>query len=534
VFQASLCIFLSGLYNFGILRGDSILFALKEHLASWEMFSHILSFATGIVSDSRLVEPDNIFVALKGFRDNGNSYIREAVGRGASAVITEYPLDIAPGIPIFVVENARRILALLCGWFYDYPADALHVTAVTGTNGKTTTATMIDTILNQSGLTTGVIGTDKIKIASSAYSSPLTTPDAPTLHRYLHEMRMRNVSHVTMETSAQGIVMERVAGIPFRCGVLTNVSPDHFDFHGTFAAYIAAKKRFLGILAADAPLCINADDAECIAISRHYTGPIITYGIHTAADITAADIMFTPEGCEFFIVSRRTLSTLDAKPIPPFSCFCRLNVHGTHNIYNALAATAVCLLYQILPDAIVLGLSRFKGVERRMQIRHLHDFTVIDDTALNPGSIDAVFQTIGQIPYQRLILVTAIRGNRGTAINHENALQFIKWSRYFHLERIIVTSSHSHIDSWNCVTAAEEAAFLITLSKANLPFAHFRELPDAITFALKHIQPGDLLLLIGPHGMDAATSVLENLLAEFHTAIPDEALDISSLLLQNR
>ena len=148
-----------------------------------------------------------------------------------------------------------------------------------------------------------------------------------------------------------------------------------------------------------------------------------------------------------------------------------------------------------------------------MQIRQLGDFTVVDDTALNPGSIDAVFEAVKQLPAAgRIVLVTAIRGNRGTVINRENAAQFVKWGNFFNIERIIVSSSHSHIDSLNYVTAEEETAFLKTLSQANFSFAHFRELPDAISYALTMLKAGDLLLLLGAQGMDPAGSILDTLL----------------------
>jgi UDP-N-acetylmuramoyl-L-alanyl-D-glutamate--2,6-diaminopimelate ligase len=487
------------------------LFALKEYLPGDPFFDRIISIASGITADSRLVQPGNVFVAIKGLQDNGNYYIGEAIYKGASAIITEHALDIQPEIPVFVVANARRALAYLCARFYEYPGHKLKITAITGTNGKTTTAAMIDTILDNAGYITGLVGTDRIKIAADSFMSPLTTPDAPTLQKCLYEMVMQKVTHVTMETSAQGIELERVTAIPFHCGVMTNISPDHLDFHGSYNAYITAKKRFLDILPNSPPLCVNIDDPLCMEIAEKYAGPVLTYGIHTQANIMATHISLLSSGCSFRMHA--------VTPTASFNCACVLSLCGLHNIYNALAAASACIIHQILPETIMYGLSRFKGVERRMQIRQLRDFTVIDDTALNPGSIDAVFQAVKQLSFNRIVLVTSIRGNRGTDINRKNAARFAKWGNFYSLERVIVTSSHSNIDDRNYVTAEEEAVFLKTLSQANLPFAHFRELPDAIAYALTQLEHGDLLLLLGAQGMDSGGSILDTFLSNVQTTV---------------
>jgi len=490
-------------------------FAREENLPANPYFDRIISAATGITADSRLVEQGNIFVALKGRQQNGNYFIGEAIRKGAGAIVTDQSLDIYPAIPVFVVSNARRTLAHLCAWYYGFPGRKLKITAVAGTNGKTTTALMIDTILRNAGYTTGFIGTDRIRIASDNYGSSLTTPDAPTLQKCLSNMVQQKVSHVTMETSAQGIELERVAATPFHCGVLTNISPDHYDFHGSFDAYVAAKKRFLTLLSNPSPLCANFDDTRVAEIAGQYNGPVISFGLHSRANITADQISLTDGGCSFRIRA--------ATPAVTFEKTCTLSLVGIHNVYNALAAASACIIHQILPEAIIDGLARFKGVERRMQIRQLGDFTIVDDTALNPGSIDAVFEAVKQLSPGRIVLVTAIRGNRGTVINRENAAQFVKWGKFFNIERIIVSSSHSHIDSLNYVTAEEETAFLKTLSQANFSFAHFRELPDAISYALTMLKAGDLLLLLGAQGMDPAGAILGNLLnARETTGLPQQ------------
>ncbi|HWR56307.1 MAG TPA: UDP-N-acetylmuramyl-tripeptide synthetase [Negativicutes bacterium] len=481
------------------------MFAKEANLPANPYFDRIVSAATGITADSRLVEQGNIFVALQGRRQNGNSFIGEALRKGAGAIVTDQSLDIYPDIPVFVVSNARRTLAHLCAWYYGFPGRKLKITAIAGTNGKTTTALMIDTILRNAGYTTGFIGTDRIQIASDSFGSSLTTPDAPTLQKCLADMVQQKVSHVSMETSAQGIELERVAAIPFHCGILTNISPDHFDFHGSFEAYVEAKKRFLELLSESSPLCAGIDDTRVAEIAGQYNGPLISFGIHNRANITADHISPLNGGCSFRMRA--------ATPAATFEKTCTLSLIGIHNVYNALAATSACIIHQIRPEAIIDGLARFKGVERRMQIRQLGDFTVVDDTALNPGSIDAVFEAVKQLPAAgRIVLVTAIRGNRGTVINRENAAQFVKWGNFFNIERIIVSSSHSHIDSLNYVTAEEETAFLKTLSQANFSFAHFRELPDAISYALTMLKAGDLLLLLGAQGMDPAGSILDTLL----------------------
>lgn len=479
--------------------------ALREDTSGIRTLADVLTAATGVSCDSRLISFGNVFVAVRGFQDDGNSYISEAISRGASAIVTEQPLDITPDIPLFVVDNARRSLAELCSLFYGHPGNSLRITGITGTNGKTTTAAMIDSILKESGLRTGVIGTDKISIADKTYYSYLTTPDPPTLQKHLYDMVKSNVTHVTMETSAQGLELDRVTYIPFHCGILTNISPDHLDFYDSLNAYVQVKHRFLSILAPHAPLCVNADDPECMQIAAKYSGQIITYGLKNIVNITATKIINTATGYSFNLQADL--------PFLSWSHKCNLNVYGLHNVYNALAATAACLVHKIPDDHILKGLANFQGVARRMQTSCFNGFTLVDDTALNPGSLEAVFEAARHIPHRRMVLVVAIRGKRGPVINLINAAQIVKWHSCYAWDHVIVTSSRSHTDSHNDVTDEEATAFLTTLSQANIPFVHFHELPDAISFALKQIKVNDLLVLLGAQGMDAGRSITDLLMA---------------------
>jgi UDP-N-acetylmuramoyl-L-alanyl-D-glutamate--2,6-diaminopimelate ligase len=246
-------------------------------------------------------------------------------------------------------------------------------------------------------------------------------------------------------------------------------------------------------------------------IAGRYRGPVVTYGLYAKADVCATDIALNATNSSFRIHARGSMFNRFTGGID-INITCHLQVPGLHNIYNALAAAAGCLVNQILPESIQNGLARFKGVERRMQIREMRDFTVLDDTALNPGSIDTVFEAIRQLSYRQIIIITAIRGNRGTEINRENALRLAKWAQTYQVQRVIVTSSHSHLDRLNRVSPDEEAIFLKTLTEANISFAHFKELPDAIRLGLQYIGSGDLLVLIGAHGMDDGVNILESIL----------------------
>jgi UDP-N-acetylmuramoyl-L-alanyl-D-glutamate--2,6-diaminopimelate ligase len=470
-----------------------------------DQIAELLQTATGITCHSEEVCPGDIFVAIRGRSDDGNKYASQAACRGASAIVTDTNETLSQlGIPVHYVDNARAVCARLASEFYRHPSAELSLVGVTGTNGKTTIVSMLEHMYRTAGLSAGMIGTVSVNIGGYSLPSKLTTPDSISLQQFLRQMRQQNVTHAAMEVSAQGMELNRVDHVKFACGILTNVSPDHLDFHGDFTSYLAAKRLFPSFLAG-APLIINAADAQCQAIAQSYGGPVITAGVNMVADISVQVLRTSRRGSIIQLQVNRTINGLEG--YEQALKHLRLSVPGLHNVENAMLAAIAALLQGVNPAAIARALACFGGVERRFKIAEHDGCTVIDDTALNPGSIDAVFETVRQFRYQRMVVVNAIRGCRGPAINAANALTLLRWQRELPFT-LIITASYDQTSAADRVSQQEKIAFLSEFDRPQSHYLYTDTLSEAILAARSATRSGDLLLLIGAQGMDHGFSLL--------------------------
>ncbi len=471
--------------------------------------AQLIAQASGITCDSREVKPGSIFVAIHGRTADGNTYIHDAVAQGALAVVTDQPPPLAIPIPVYLVPNARQALAQLAAEYFGHPSRELKLIGVTGTNGKTTVTYMLEHIFRSCGLNTGLIGTVQVHLGKASYPSTLTTPDAATLQRYLRQMRQNAVTHAAIEVSAQGIEMHRADQLTFTCGILTNISPDHLDFHGDYPAYVAAKSKFLQLLSPATPLIVNQDDPVCRELAAAYTGPVIdTSLLHNQAAVSAAITALGAYGSQGILTFQADCCDGGCGQLP-----FRLLVPGRHNVANALAAIAAATLSGIPLTASIAALTTYKGVERRMNLFHLEGRTVIDDTALNPGSIDAVFATLQHLRYRRLVVVNAIRGRRGPAINAANATTLAGWQHQLAFQ-FIVTAATDCVGSSDQVTDQEQAAFSEALATEQAGYVFTETLNDALQLAYDDTMPGDLLVLLGAQGMDQGRRILMQTIAK--------------------
>ncbi len=469
---------------------------------------------TGITCHSGEVKPGNIFVAIRGRSADGNLYIPEAVRKGAQAIVTDYP-DGVPlsDIPVIVVANARQSLAELAARFYGHPSRNLAVIGVTGSNGKTTITMMLEHIFYHYGYKTGLIGTVRVNTGNRSFASKLTTPDAANLQYYLAEMRKNGITHVPMEVSAQGVDMRRVDGVHFVCGVLTNICPDHLDFHGDFTNYIAAKQRFLKLLDSATPLVVNTGVPYCQEIAQDYAGPVVSAAVNAPADISAKVINMTPYGSDFEFRIDQPVIIRNRLVFSPYHTNMRLAIPGQHNVENALLAAVAALLQDIPVNVVTEALATFKGVERRMNVHYFDDITLIDDTALNPGSIQAVFNTVQTFQYRRLIVINAIRGRRGRAINAANASCLARLQKELSFS-LVVTAANDHVSLSDLVTPEEEDAFLDALVESQADHLYLASLKEAISAVLAKVCSGDMIILLGAQGMDNGYNVFSSLLSQ--------------------
>jgi UDP-N-acetylmuramoyl-L-alanyl-D-glutamate--2,6-diaminopimelate ligase len=467
--------------------------------------------ATGITCHSDKVKPGCVFVAIRGLQEDGNTFVQTAADKGALAIVTDRPEHLPSLlIPVIAVPDARLALSALATTFYANPSHKLNLIGITGSNGKTTIACMLEHIFSQAGCPTGLIGTIRVNTGKNSFPSTLTTPDAVNIHKYLAQMVENKVTHAAMEVSAQGIDMHRVAHVRFAAGLLSNICADHLDFHGSFTGYLTAKTRFLELLGPATPLIVNIDDPYCQAIAHRFSGHQISVGFGSHADILARVTQVTAYGSLFILEINKPLTTTGGQSLPIGRHAFRLAIPGHHNIENALLAATAALIQGISPEIIADALANFKGIERRMNVFRTAGLTIIDDTALNPGSINAVFNTITAFRYKRLFVVNAIRGHRGPAINAANAAAIASRGRTlpFHL---VITASTDHVSQADTVTDEERRVFLSTLNTLKVCYTYSSTLSKTIGTVLDDATPGDLIVLIGAQGMDTGRQVLSTL-----------------------
>ncbi|MGB4785488.1 MAG: UDP-N-acetylmuramoyl-L-alanyl-D-glutamate--2,6-diaminopimelate ligase, partial [Candidatus Acidiferrum sp.] len=311
-----------------------------------------------VTCDSRKVQPGALFFALRGAKADGNTFVQDAVQRGAIAVASETP---APGnlpgtVAWIQVQEERKALAIAAANFFGHPANALQLVAVTGTNGKTTTTSLIDAIVKASGAKTGLFGTIAYHTPLGDYPAPNTTPESVDLQEFFAEIRDAGGKYAVLEASSHSLAMDRLWGCHFQAAVFTNLTREHMDFHKTFEDYFAAKKRLFAGTGAGAPevAVLNGDDEfgkRLAGLAKN----TLTYGLESHADITTKKFQLTFEGLTF------TAQTPNGK----------LNVVsplvGRINVYNLLAAIGAAQVLGLSNEVIETGIRNLESVSGRFQ-----------------------------------------------------------------------------------------------------------------------------------------------------------------------
>ena len=365
----------------------------------------------GITYDSREVQPGFVFVALEGINVDGHKFIPNALEKGAVAIIgtKEISLDAAAYIQ---VEDARMAMAYLAAAFYRFPARRMRMVGVTGTDGKTTTVNLIYEIMLKAGLPAGIISTVNAVIGDEVIDTGfhVTTPESPEVQRYLNRMTSAGISHVILETTSHGLAQNRIAACEFDIGIVTNITHEHLDYHGSYEEYWKAKaKLFKGLSEThNKPIgnvriaVLNRDDESYFYLKNVIKEKIYTYGLHPEADVRAEDISFDPDGLHFTVVC----------PNISFAVDC--NLIGNHNVSNCLAAiTAALYGLNISPETIQLGIKSLKGIPGRWEkINKGQDFITIVDFAHTPNALHRVLETVRKITFGKVIAVFGSAGLR--------------------------------------------------------------------------------------------------------------------------
>jgi UDP-N-acetylmuramoyl-L-alanyl-D-glutamate--2,6-diaminopimelate ligase len=451
---------------------------------------------TGVVMDSRQVQPGNLFVAVTGGATDGHRYIPAALRAGACAVVGTQPLT-GLAVPYIQVGDSREALANLAAAFFGYPARQLVMIGVTGTDGKTTTSNLLFHILQAAGLRAGMISTVNAVIGEQVFDTGfhVTTPEAPSVQAYLAQMVQAGLTHVVLETTSHGLAQRRVAACEFDMGVVTNITHEHLDYHGSFEAYRAAKGLlFAGLSSTRAKLfspprgaVLNRDDQSFEYLSGITRVPWLSYGLDEPADVHAEAIEIAFSGLSFTAVGRDLAGQQLRLPV-------RSSLMGEYNIYNCLAALTLALgVMHLAPEAVSAGLAAMRSVPGRMEIIQMGQaFTAIVDFAHTPNALIKSLEAARQLTSGRVIAVFGSAGLR----DREKRRMMAEASAGL-ADVSILTAEDPRTESLNGILAEMASG---ARSRGGVEGQTFWRVPDrrqALRLAVQLAKPGDLVIACG-------------------------------------
>jgi len=445
--------------------------AIKHTIGSMDMDIHNICF------DSRKIGMNDLFVAIKGTQQDGHVFIDRAVALGAKAVICErLPKETNNHITYIQVDDASYVLGLVAANFYDNPSSKLRLIGVTGTNGKTTVATLLYKLFVQLGFHVGLLSTVQNKINDRVVEATHTTPDPMSLNQLLQEMVLAGCDYCFMEVSSHAIVQHRITGLSFVGGVFTNLTHDHLDFHKTFDAYLKAKKAFFDGLAKNAFALVNIDDKHGSVMLQNTDAYRKTYGLKSIADFKGKIIESHFDGM---------LIQMDGKEV-----WTRLV--GAFNAYNLIAVYSVAVLLEQDSTKVLTVLSRLTGAEGRFDTQLAGNGVVgIVDYAHTPDAVKNVLETIVGLrkKQEQIITVLGCGGDRDKTKRPEMAEVAAMLS-----DKVILTSDNPRSEDPQQIIHDMEQG--VPKNKRRNVFA-ITDRYEAIKAAVHLAQPGDIVLVAG-------------------------------------
>ena len=350
-------------------------------------------------------------MAIAGMRLNAFELVPQAIAAGASAIVAEAEPAIADTVPVVLVPSARAALADLAAAFHGHPSRRVPVVGITGTDGKTSTAHLLNALLEARGLRTGWLTTVNTKVGEQVRPNAAdhTTPEAPVIQGTLAEMLAASVDVAILETSSHALGLDRVRGTRFRVGVFTNLSPEHINFHGSFEAYREAKSRLFASLPADGLAVLNADDPSSAAMLAATRAPVLTYGLGDSADVRATNIRLSPSGTSF------TISVRDPGRVTlaPRHAVLSTSLVGRFNVANWLAAYCAATYFGATLDDLKHAIEHQGPVPGRMNLVQTgQPFPVVVDFAHTPQALEKALDTVRSLAQGRVFLVFGLAGGR--------------------------------------------------------------------------------------------------------------------------
>jgi UDP-N-acetylmuramoyl-L-alanyl-D-glutamate--2,6-diaminopimelate ligase len=447
----------------------------------------------GISVDSRKVKPGDVFVATSD-RIDGHTFIPHAVEQGAVVVVGTKPVqELDPlSVPYVQVDDSRGALAQISEVFYDSPANELTLIGVTGSDGKTSTVNLLYQILKAAGIKAGMVSTVNAVIGDQQLDTGLhvTTPEVFEVQQYLRQMVDAGLTHAVLETTSHGLAARRVFGRHFDIGVVTNITHEHLDYHGSYQEYLKAKALlFEGLSepknkkAPIPPLAVlNLDDRSYQPLLARTDANKISYGLSPTADVRASKIANTPEHLNFTVNG------------PGFEFDVQTTMIGNYNVWNILAAVSTAVLgLGISPEAAKQGIEALKGIPGRMErIAMGQEFLTIVDFAHTPYAIEAVLKAGQELTDGRVIAVfgsAGLRDKQKRRIMAEIAAEMADVS--------ILTAEDPRIESLEDILEEMAAGARSKGGVEGKTFFRFPDRGEAIRFAIRQAQPGDLVYALG-------------------------------------
>lgn len=431
----------------------------------------------GICFDSRKVKPGFVFIAVKGTVSDGHDYIEKAINLGASVIVCEkLPSTINESITYVTVKNSALALGIVASNYFGNPSEKLKLTGVTGTNGKTTTVTLLYKLFSALGYNVGLISTVENRVVDEVVPSTHTTPDPIQLNELLKRMVDTGCSHAFMEVSSHAIDQERIAGLKFAGAIFTNITHDHLDYHRTFENYIKAKKKYFDELSSEAFALVNADDKRGMVMLQNTKATKYTFGLRKMVDFKGKIITNSIEGLELEIGTKNVW----------------FQMIGDFNAYNILGIYGAAVLLGEDSDEVLTQLSSLKGAPGRFElVLPGSKVTAIVDYAHTPDALKNVLETIAQFRTgnEQVITVVGCGGNRDTTKRPLMASIACKLS-----DKVVLTSDNPRDEDPMAIIKDMQTGILPTEARKTIVIADREE---AIKTACMMAKEKDILLIAG-------------------------------------
>jgi UDP-N-acetylmuramyl-tripeptide synthetase len=434
---------------------------------------------TGVAYDSRKVKPGDAFVAIPGLKVDGADFIPQAIKKGAKVIVAEKDVKLPEGIVLEKVPSTRKALAHMANIFYDHPSQKVKLIGITGTNGKTTTAYLIESILKNAGFKVGLLGTVGARINGKDVETSLTTPESLELQALLDQMVKAGVTHVVMEVSSHALALDRVAGCDFDIAIFTNLTHDHLDFHKTREEYLDIKKKLFQMLKPEGVAIINVDDPASKPFIEAVKGEVVTYGVSQAKHElrSTKEVEFETKVTGIHIKEDKMALKINSLEI-------RTPLIGMPNVYNIAAAWQCGLSLGIPHKTIQKGIEALNGVPGRFErVDCGQPFNVIVDFAHSPDALQKLIETYRPLTKGKIILVFGCPGDRDKdkrPLMGEIAANLA--------DTVIVTTDDPH---------SEDPEQIIKEVVGKRKLKNIIDRKEAIGKALKLAKKGDTVLIAG-------------------------------------